>query len=353
MRVWQIAAGDQGRDYSSWLVAHDIACLGPGSAGPYSRSAYAPLIEAGQLSKQKAGAIGHFRGSVRPGDRVLLRRGHRVVSVGVFAEADYEWNEAFDDVRGWDLQHSRRVIWQDHLQAELDARQIDGPLFQDRKQIPMFTRVKHATNLDPIRDLLDSVVERDLRSLPDAPSPPMSDEELADELFSRGLSHRATEDVVTALDRQRRLIDWYREQGRVTGRPSEHEVVAHVVLPLLLALGWSEQLLAVEWNRIDLAGFSSAPTTSMTCSLVCEAKGLGHGLAGVLGQATRYVEQRELVNCRRILLTDGGRFYLYDRLADDLVWNEEPACYLNVHKPRLRNADGTDGVSLILALRQS
>ena len=27
------------------------------------------------------------------------------------------------------------------------------------------------------------------------------------------------------------------------------------MLPLLLALGWSEQLLAVEWKKIDLAAF--------------------------------------------------------------------------------------------------
>ena len=58
--------------------------------------------------------------------------------------------------------------------------------------------------------------------------------------------------------------------------------MAHIILPLLLALGWSEQLLAVEWQKIDLAAFGSTPTTAKTCVLVCEAEGLGHGLQDVL-----------------------------------------------------------------------
>ena len=351
MRVWQIAAGDRGRDYSSWLVDHDLACLGPGDFGDYSAAAYESVVEAGYLSSHKAGAIGHFRDTVRPGDLVLLRRGHRVVAIGVFADEAYKWDPAFDDVRGWDLQHSRRVVWQDQLRPKLEARQAGSPLFGDRKQIPMFTRVRHRAVLDRVEDLLDEIHPRSLRPLPRPPSQILEDEELAHVLFSRGLSHHATEGVVSALGRQRRLIDWYREHGSETGRPTEHEVVAHVVLPLLLALGWSEQLLAVEWNRIDLAGFSSAPTTGGACSLVCEAKGLGHGLGGVLDQALWYVEQQSLTNCRRILLTDGARFYLYSHAASE--WTDQPASYLNVHKPRLRNADGTDGVELIMTLRQS
>lgn len=350
LRVWQIASGSHGRDYSRLLRDHDFACLGPGDPGEYDPATYDPLIEQGRLSGQKAGAIRHFKESVRPGDHVLLRLGHRVVAIGVFAEEDYSWDPGLDDVRGWDLQHSRRVIWQDELSGDLDRVQRHAPLFGDRKQIPMFTRVHHESILEPIRKLLRRAETRDLRPLPEPHSEILDDEALAAVLFARGLSNRATEDVVRVLDRQRRLINWYREHGRAVGRPTEHEVVAHIILPLLLALGWSEQLLAVEWNRIDLAGFSSAPTTAASCSLVCEAKGLGHGLAGVLGQATGYVDQQALDNCRRILLTDGARFYVYAKRDDE--WGLDPASYLNIHKPRLRNADGTDAVELIMTLRQ-
>ena len=48
------------------------------------------------------------------------------------------------------------------------------------------------------------------------------------------------------------------------------------------ALGWSEQLLAVEWNKIDLAVFQATPRTPDKCALLCEAKSLGHGLQNVV-----------------------------------------------------------------------
>ncbi len=70
-------------------------------------------------------------------------------------------------------------------------------------------------------------------------------------------------------------LGWYREYGHASARPDEHEVVAHMVLPLLLALGWSEQLLAVEWHKVDLAGFWGTPTIPENCVLMCEAKGVG------------------------------------------------------------------------------
>ncbi|MEX2387055.1 MAG: hypothetical protein WD534_04175 [Phycisphaeraceae bacterium] len=107
-----------------------------------------------------------------------------------------------------------------------------------------------------------------------------------------------------------------------------------MVLPMLLALGWSEQLLAVEWNKIDLAAFGRTPTTASTCAMVCEAKGMEAGLQGpAYGQARRYVEKQKLTACRHILLTQRERFYLYDR-KDDGAWQAEPSGYLNLTKLR-------------------
>ncbi|MDZ4779859.1 MAG: hypothetical protein SGJ19_06380 [Planctomycetia bacterium] len=73
-------------------------------------------------------------------------------------------------------------------------------------------------------------------------------------------------------------MKWYRSSGLATNRPSEHEIVAQVILPLMIALGWSEQLLAVEWHKIDLAVFRGTPTDAEHCELVCEAKAIGPSL---------------------------------------------------------------------------
>lgn len=133
-------------------------------------------------------------------------------------------------------------------------------------------------------------------------------------------------------------------------RPTEHEVVAHIILPLLIALGWSEQLLAVEWRKIDLAIFSGTPTDQQRCRLVCEAKGIGHGLQDVLQQAVRYTDTLQLTACDKILLADGGRFYLYRRRAER--WGQQPSGYLNVLKIRENHLlpSGTNAIDTIIAL---
>lgn len=123
-----------------------------------------------------------------------------------------------------------------------------------------------------------------------------------------------------------------------------------MILPLLLALGWSEQLLAVEWKRIDLAGFCGTPTDISNCVLVCEAKAMGHGLQDVFDQAEESVRRCRLTRCEKVLVTDGARFYLYERAGDK--WSNEPVGYLNVHLIRTKHLApaNTNAVDTIVAL---
>jgi hypothetical protein len=158
--------------------------------------------------------------------------------------------------------------------------------------------------------------------------------------------------VLSAIERQRRLLTWYEDQGEASNRPKEHEVVAHLVLPLLLALGWSEQLLAIEWQKIDLAAFCETPTGPESCVLVCEAKEMKHGIQNVLEQAVGYVENKGLDRCRRILLTQGTRFYLCSRPENGWSHATRPSGYINVQKIRTSHfyPSGTNAVDTIAAL---
>jgi len=283
---------------------------------------------------------------------VLLRRGHRVAALGLVHEAPYEWNDTFDDVFGWDLQHTRRVIWQDDLKAWLDAIQMDkGNLFGTRTLIPTFTAVRDPRILQPIEPLFSKCEQRPLKEMPEPPPKPLAMEEVGQQLFSKGIPNEAVDKVLVAIQRQRRLAKWYQTHGPVSGRPTEHEVVAHMILPLLLALGWSEQLLAVEWHKIDLACFWETPTTKDRCVLVCEAKWFGHGLQNTLHQAIAYVDKLKLDKCHRVLLTDGARLSLYDE-GPEHAWSDAPVGYLNVTKIRTNHIapSGTNAINTMVAL---
>ena len=351
-QVWQMAAGQAGRFYSDLFLAHDVMFLGPGNFGPYSKAAYARAVSEGLAGSGIVSNIASFHDNVSPGQIVLMRNGLRVKAIGVVADTEYEWNETFDDVYGWNLQHARRVIWQEHLTEDLERLQKNGPLFGDRKQIPTFTRVSDEGVLAPIRPLLSSLRRRELKAMPLLLPAPLSLDEVGQQLFARGVANDAVDKVIAAIERQRRLLRWYEQFGSESNRPTEHEVVAHTVLPLLLALGWSEQLLAVEWRKIDLAAFWATPSTEQHCVLVCEAKARNHGLQDVREQAFSYVENLKLDYCQKVLLTDGGRFYLYERKLGKKPWSPQAVGYLNVETIRTNHIapPNTNAIDTIVAL---
>jgi len=351
-QIWQIASGDGHRKYTNLFLEHDVMFLGPGKYGPYNEEVYKALVDHKILSGQRLGMIRSIATKVRQGDIVLLRDAYRVASIGVVEKAEYEYDNTFDDVFGWDLQHTRRVIWQRHLDKELANIQKEQPLFWRAKQIPTFTRVKDDTILEPVKHLFKKTTERPIKPMPAKLPKSLTLEELGEELFSKGLPNEAVDKVILAIQRQRRLAKWYDEYGKRSVRPTEQEVVAHMILPMLLALGWSEQLLAVEWHKIDLAAFLCTPTTAENCCLVCEAKGLEHALQQkVFTQAINYTDKLKLNNCKKILLTDGIRLYLYQKLKNG-EWDKTPFGYLNIKLIRTNHiapAD-TNAVDTIMAL---
>lgn len=349
-RVWQIAAGDPGRDYSDLFIRHDLMLIGPGRFGKYDGERFEQAAKEEHFTGHRIGQVRAFCTMVSPGDIVLLRTGHRVEAVGVVHSSGYDHEPAFDDVYGWDLQHMRRVLWQEQLKPELDRIQKGRKVFGHMKEIPTLTRVVDRKVLDVFEPLFELCHERKLRDLPPPPSDVLESEKIGTLLFAKGLPNEFVDRTLLALQRQKRLARWYEGLGKRASRPREHEVVAHMVLPLLLALGWSEQLLAVEWNRVDLTGFAETPTDAGTCVLVCEAKELGHGLQDIFDQARRYVSALKLARCKKILLTEGQRLYVYQKDGEN--WGDEPAGYINVHKIRENHIApaGTNAIETIVAL---
>ena len=233
MNVWQIACGENGLRYDDLFLKHDVMFCGPGRFGPYEKQAYSDLIDAGRETAEKVSIVRRFATTVHAGDIVLLRFGQRVIAIGVVADDEYEHTTTFDDVDGWDLEHSRRVIWQHQLSEELQAIQSDSGLFAAQRQ-GTFSIVNAETVIEPIRHLFDRCEERELVDMPAAPSDPLTEDELGQALFDKGLAYDTTHRVCQAIARIRRLIDWYKSSSLAPNRPAEHEVVAHVILPLLM-----------------------------------------------------------------------------------------------------------------------
>jgi len=151
------------------------------------------------------------------------------------------------------------------------------------------------------------------KTLPPAP-PQVSDEELVKCLIERGLRVADAETVMHTIWRVRRLARWYDEKGKDV---SEHETRTFLIVPILQALGWSEQRMKIEWNNVDIA-FSQEPYARKAkhagynnCIMVLESKRMWVGLSGVEKQAQSYAKQ--LPECSRLAISDGIRYWLYQR----------------------------------------
>ena len=342
MNVWQIACGAPGRDFRQIFLGHDLMLIGPGDPGEFDRSEYKVALKAEWISKSQFAQVRSFVENPKTGDLVLLRFGHSVIRAGLIAEAGYHWDEAFDDVLGWDLQHSRRVIW--GAPEAIDCLRPIQPVFSNYKQQPTFTAVREQRFDALVPKIFEQIRGRPLKPLPVIPKV-MTLEEFGTELFEGGLGNDAVERAIDAIEKARRLGHWY--AGGLSGRqPSEHEIIAHTTIPLMLALGWSEQLLGVEWDRIDLAFFDRTPTGPENCVMICEAKTPHKPLELALDQAVRYVKTHHLTRCRKILLSSGTRLVTYARTKSD-KW--VPDGYANLMKLRSGHA-GTHKASAVETL---
>jgi hypothetical protein len=211
----------------------------------------------------------------------------------------------FDDVNGWDLQHARRVRWtrlpQDYT--------FDSAVFGANP-----SRCSRTWS-DEARTYAEKFVKSPPTAWQDAPLPPLPAEEPAN-----GEVPSALRDLV-AQAQDLSALYWDRE--RFGEHPAEDEMIAHFVVPLLRALGWPPERIAVKWRYVDVSVFTALPRTPTNCRLLIEAKRLGAGVEGALQQVKDYMTQ--LGTARDVMVTDGIRYRLYDGRRDFA-----PVAYVNL-----------------------
>lgn len=256
--IWQISAGPSSRSYANVFLRYGVALIGPGDAGPWTVDRDAVF---------EGGFVRRFASEIAAGDVVLLRTGiAKIAAVGLVV-GDYTYWNAFDDVNGWDLQHTRRVRWS-RLPVE---HNFGGAVFGANP--PRCSRVWSEEVVDFASRFVNSPPTHwQSAALPDVPveDPPLVSIPEALE----GLVAQATD-----------LLPLMQDDQRFGELPSEDELIVHFVVPLLRALGWPPERIAVKWRYVDVAVFRSLPRTPETCRFVIEAKRLGAGVEGALEQA--------------------------------------------------------------------
>ncbi len=294
--IWQLGSG-QDRSYADVFLKYGVGLIGDGDAGQWTSE---------RNDKEfKGGFVRRFASELNLGDIVLLRNGVSTICAVGIVVSGYKYLKQFDDVNGWDLQHARRIRWC-RLPQDFD---FGSPIFGS---IP--SRCSRTRNEEVI-----SYAERFLQSPPmhwqSAPLPELPPEESALDEVPEVLRS------VIALAQDLAPIYWDREG--FGDLPTEHELVAHLVIPFLMALGWHQEQIAVEWRDIDVSVFSTLPRLPKNCAFIVEAKRLGDGIEYALDQAKGYVKKLKVP--RDIVLTDGIRYQMYS--CED---GFEPVAYANL-----------------------
>ena len=299
MTVWQVSSGPGNRTYGDVFLRYGVALIGPGYLGAWDAERYQHVTGSDKrFVRQVATAM-------KEGDAVILRAGlSRIAAVGIVT-GSYEFLDAFDDVNGWDLQHARRVRWCPLPTPHDFGSSVFGA------NPPRISRVSQAEIVDYVKRFVASPPTywqtEVLPALP-AAEPPLD-----------GVPAELRSVVAEAQD----LCGLWWDRVRFGEHPVEDEAIVHVVVPLLRALGWPPECIGVKWRRIDVAVFNALPRTPENCRLVIEAKRLGAGVEGALGQAQRYVAGLER-SCD-VLVTDGMRYRLYDGQRE-----HAPVAYANL-----------------------
>jgi hypothetical protein len=306
--VWQVGGGQSNRLFVEELIKHSVALIGPGDAGAWN-----PALPDDDFG---GSSVRRFATEPALGDIILLRSGQSTVHAIGLVASDYVYLPQFDDVTGWDLQHARRVRWYRLPSSYTFGTSVFGA--NPRR----FGRVYNDAAIAYSRSFIQSPpTDWQIAALPPLPDPepPLT------------LIPESIAEIVALVSD---LGGSYWDNERFGERPCEDEMIAHYAIPLLRALGWPPENIAVQWRSIDICVFRALPRIPGNVQFLIEAKRLGDGIEGALGQARGYATALA-VFCD-LIVTDGLRYrlYQYDKARTDFL----PAAYANLLAPKQSSA---------------
>lgn len=203
------------------------------------------------------------------------------------------------------MQHTRRVNW---------LWKQDKP-----KTFPLYTLKQGDTTqildsqevVDWINTLnLDFLSSVQLPILPQENEEEINQESIAEFLYNKGTSGNSIERLINVIDDLHMIAKWYKKQDS----PSEFETESYLIIPLLRALGWTPQKMAIEWNKVNIALFQKLPRSDENLVAVVEAKRKGNSCLTAFSQAERYSQNKK--NCNRLIVTDGLRYGIFLKNQD-------------------------------------
>ena len=329
MQYWQIESGANGRDYSKYFKKYGMAFVGG--------KKYMNRME--QIEK---------------GDIVVLKRGlQEILAAGrVTKRYSREVKEWLKDFDGWDLPGYCHVDWKENLENSTPPRGL----------------ARHAiarVNKREVKNKADEILcfGGELEVSPEPrKTEPVGVNEILKYLKEAGLKTSSADEFTSAIDRIRLLAEYYFHAKFGWHWILEHETRTFLVVPLLLALGWSEQQIKIELackgGKVDIALFRKNFERNMDdCVVIIETKAFHFGLDYADKQAKIY--SKNFPSCNVLITTNGHCYKIYNKNGAN-EFKTDPSAYMNLRKPTKKypidpkNVDGAlEAIKWLLPNRYS
>lgn len=264
---------------------------------------------------------------MQPGDVVILKKSNtHIVAAGLAVERNgvCSGERESRDLDGWDLGGYCYVNW--HIPP--------APIAVGGLAIGTILGVH---DIRPRNQADNIIATYDVQNIydPEPDTQQIDDEQILNFLIGEGFRPGEAEDLTGAFSRIRRLARYYIDQPRDQPWENirEHETRTFLVIPLLLALGWAEQQIKIEYpvgrKKADIVCFSRPYfQPDKQCEIVVETKDFKTGLDDALDQAIEYAE---ILGSNIVVLTNGYCYKIYGR--DDPNGEFMPDAYLNIFSP--------------------
>ena len=319
---WQVAAGSSGRDYSDRFLQFGMAFVG--GEQPIAKM---QEVQAGDIVVLKKGKT-----KILAAGKIVQRNGtHRGDSR---KDSDKEWLRDFD---GWDLPAYCYVDW----------KKPNQPISTNGLGMSAIERLYKPELQDAANNILETGTV-----VCDSPEPSetrtVEDGEIVKFLIKQGLRPSSAGELTNTISKVRLLADYYYGRWENVG---EHETRTFLVVPLLLALGWSEQQIKIELGcsakrKVDIACFRKCYGGEKTeCVTIIETKSFLSGLDYAPKQARIY--SQDFPNCKVLIVTNGYCYKSYVR-NENGQFQTSPSAYLNLLKPRDKYPLDPDNVGGVL-----
>lgn len=325
-QIWQMAAGDTDRNYADMCLKWGIIVLGPGKHGHLLNTKNIDeQMKSDGVTSHKIRTLRKFATDVKIGDVIVLRIGQSEIHGIGIVRGEYGWNQTLIDIDGWDLCHFHNVEW---VWAKPEGKPqifLDSLKFGDSLQL-LNASDKTADLLTWIKTLPEPQGSFNTIQLPEG-GQSLTIDELCQPLYDYGVGLNNLSDLKDCISELQALAKWYRT---FSSNPSEHETVTHLIVPLLRALGWTPQRIALEYHqtgkgRADVALYAYGNRKPEYLIAIVEAKKFQRSCLRAESQVKNYAAK----DTNRLIVTDGIRYGVFVK-NNQGHFPDFPTAYLNL-----------------------